>query len=884
MLNLRIPRLRARRLPILAWLTLALASGAVGIYWWRVEAFYEQLHDEALAQINLRAVELADSVAAHTETTIRSVDLALRHLRDEYAAGRDIDETIRTIRESFPPNAIVQVAVIAPDGYLRKTSVGRSERTYLGDREHFRAHLDTPDDRLFISHPVLGRASGVWSIQFTRPIRHNGEFAGVMVLSLAPQYLADGHQQIEQSGLNVVSLFRTDGSYLVRTPRLLEAMGKRLPADRPFLRSDAPAQGTFRTTAAFDTIARTYAWHRLNNYPVVVNVGLDENVSLARLHADIDRSHFRTAIGSAIVLLLAGVVSHLLHRAARQQEALVASERRHRSFFEKNASVKLVIDPQDGRIVDANPAAIRYYGYPRETLLELRMSDLDRLAPEQDRLAMLRALREERTFFTARHRLANGSARDVEVYSGPVDMDGGTMLYAIVHDVTARRELECRLAESEDLHRNLFMTVADGITVMSRDGNVAAWNEAALAILGVNAVDIRSRGYQMYDAAGTPLALTDYPSSRAARGEFVDHQLYSVQHLDGKRVWITVSSRPLHVGSATQGAAAVLSFSDITKLVDAEESLRVAESVFEVAGEGIVVTDAENRIIAVNPAFTVLTGYTQAEVVGKRPSVLASGIHDEAFYTSLWQHLERDGRWEGEISNRRKDGRLYISWLRINVVPERLGHGKRYVGLFSDVTDRKREADAVWRQANFDPLTGLANRKRLEDRLQQAIARAHRNQTSVAVLFIDLDRFKPINDEYGHAAGDELLRQVARRLENCLRDEDTVARLGGDEFIAVLPDLQITDIPGRVAEKIVSVLNEPHRLGTHVVDVSCSIGLSLFPTDGDTPDKLIAAADAAMYSAKQAGRGTWQVTQARPAATPAVIKALGSDDSPAARR
>lgn len=849
---------RLKRLTTLYTLTAVLAVGAVGIYWWRLDAFHEQLRSEALAQLDLRAVELAGAIAAHTETTIRSVDLALRHVRDEYAAGRDIEGDVRAIRESFPADTIVQVAVIDADGYLQKTSIGNFERTYLGDREHFRAHLDTPDDNLFISHPVLGRASGIWTIQFTRPLRRHGQFAGVVVLSVSPQYFADSHQQIEQSGRNVVSLLRTDGSYLVRTPRLLDAMGKRLPPNRPFLRADAAPQGTFRIAAAFDTIPRTYAWRRLLSYPVVINVGLDEGIQLENLQADIERTRVRAAVGSAIVLLLAGVVSLLLFRAARQQQALIASEQRHRSFFEKNVSVKLVIDPEDGRIVDANPAAIRYYGYPRELLLGRYMHELNGLSAEEDSQETRKALLEERMFFNFRHRLADGEVRDVEVYSGPVDVDGKKMLYSIVHDVTARRELETRLAASEDLHRKLFMTVADGITVMDRKGGVAAWNEAALSILGVDIEGMRSRGYLMYTADGTQLALSDYPSSRAARGEFVDHQLYSVQHLDGRRLWITVSSRPLHVSGETGSTAAVLSFSDITKLVEAEESLRVAESVFEVASEGIIVTDAENRIIAVNPAFTVLTGYERSEVVGRKPSVLASGIHDASFYRNMWQHLERDGRWEGEISNRRKDGRLYISWLRINLVPERLGRGKRYVGLFSDITDRKREADAVWRQANFDALTGLANRKLLEDRIQQAIARAHRNLTSVAVLFIDLDRFKPINDKYGHATGDELLRQVARRLENCLRDEDTVARLGGDEFIAVLPDLQIADFPNRVAEKIVSVLSEPHRLGAHIVDVSCSVGVSLFPTDGDTPGKLIASADAAMYGAKQAGRGTWQ--------------------------
>ena len=343
---------------------------------------------------------------AHTETTIRGVDLALRHVRDEYAAGRDIEGDVRAIRESFPADTIVQVAVIDADGYLKKSSIGAFERTYLGDREHFRAHLDSPDDTLFISHPVLGRASGLWTIQFTRPIRRHGEFAGVMVLSIAPQYFAESHQQIEQSGRNVVSLFRTDGSYLVRTPKLLEAMGKRLPAGRPFLRADAAPQGSFRVAAAFDTVPRTYAWRRLLNYPVVINIGLDEESPLARLQTDIERTRVRAAVGSAIVLLLAGVVSLLLFRAARQQQALIASEQRHRSFFEKNASIKLVIDPEDGRIVDANPAAIRYYGYPRDLLLGRYMHELNGLSPDQDHQETRKALHEERMSFNFRHRLA----------------------------------------------------------------------------------------------------------------------------------------------------------------------------------------------------------------------------------------------------------------------------------------------------------------------------------------------------------------------------------------------------------------------------------------------------------------------------------------------
>jgi diguanylate cyclase (GGDEF)-like protein/PAS domain S-box-containing protein len=355
-----------------------------------------------------------------------------------------------------------------------------------------------------------------------------------------------------------------------------------------------------------------------------------------------------------------------------------------------------------------------------------------------------------------------------------------------------------------------------------------------------------------------PLPVEAYPTMRAARGERLDHAQFGILRPDGTRAWVSVSSRPFRTEGRTDGDAAVLSFSDITALVEAEESLRLAQSVFEVAGEGILVTDADNRIIAVNPAFTVLTGYSAADVLGRTPDLLASGLHDAAFYAAMWQRLVQDGHWEGEISNRRKDGRIYVEWLRITVIPERPGHGRRYVALFSDITDRKREAEVVWHQANFDDLTGLPNRKLLEDRIQRAIALAHRKHTKVAVLFIDLDRFKPVNDTYGYAAGDDLLHQVARRLENCLRDEDTVARIGGDEFIAVLPDLRIAEAPAKAAEKIVTVLSEPFRVGDDFVEISCSIGIALFPGDADNADALIARADAAMYAAKQSGRATWR--------------------------
>ena len=852
----RLESLPTARLRLLAGLTTAISILILAIYWWRLDVSSQALRQDALDQVTLRSNELAGAVAAQTEATLRTVDFALRHLRDEYVNGHDLESDIRTIYESFPANSINQIGFVNADGYLVWSSVGVNGRIYLGDREHIKVHLNSRDDQLFISNPVLGRASGAWSIQFSRPVRNKGKLLGVLVLSLSPQYLAEGHRDMALRETDVISLFRQDGAYLSRTPNLMEALGKSVASDRPFLQANAPAQGVFRTEASFDKIDRTYAWRRLQNYPIIVNIGITESAALAAVQQEIDRNWRHTRIGSGLILLLSLGISLLLLRAAKQQQALVNSESRHRAFFQRNTSVKLLIDPASGQIMDANPAAINYYGYG-PALVGMKITDINCLPPEEVRAEMERAKSEQRIYFNFRHRLASGSERHVEVYSGPVEVDGKPLLFSIIHDVTPRHELEQRLIASEEHHRKLIQAMAEGVILIDGQGAISAWNSAALDILGVDGDSLQAHKIIARDSTGELLPIKDHPSVRTLRGEYLDHVPFCVEKSDGSQTWINVTSRPLSPdGKPDDGA--VVSFSDISKLVEAEASLRLSKSVFDAAGEGILVTDADNKIITVNPAFTQITGYKAEEVIGGTPSLLASGLQDKSFYINMWQRLTKDGHWEGEISNRRKDGRVYIEWLRISVIPEQNGHGRRYVAIFSDITDRKREAQLIWHQANFDELTNLPNRKLLEDRLQRALAQAHRKRTTVAVLFIDLDRFKPVNDQYGHAAGDELLQQVARRLEHCLRDEDTVARIGGDEFVVVLPDLRMADLPVKVAEKIVAVLSEPFRIGEHFVEISCSIGISLFPRDADNAEKLLSSADAAMYGAKDAGRGTWQ--------------------------
>ena len=290
------------------------------------------------------------------------------------------------------------------------------------------------------------------------------------------------------------------------------------------------------------------------------------------------------------------------------------------------------------------------------------------------------------------------------------------------------------------------------------------------------------------------------------------------------------------------------------RIHDDDESLRVAKTAFDAAAEGILVTDADNRIVLANPAFTRITGYAADEVIGKTPAVFSSGLHDREFYERMWQIIDETGGWEGEVTNRHKDGRLYVEWLKIATIAKDNPRERRHVAVISDITLKKQEEERVWRHANFDELTGLPTRRLALDRLHQAIGLAERNRHHAAVMFIDLDDFKPVNDRYGHQAGDELLKQVASRMVFTLRDEDTVARLGGDEFVVLLPSVRSADDAVMVAEKLLAAVSTPFDIDGASVRISASIGVALYPEDGQTPEALIDNADVAMYRAKQAGR------------------------------
>ncbi len=297
---------------------------------------------------------------------------------------------------------------------------------------------------------------------------------------------------------------------------------------------------------------------------------------------------------------------------------------------------------------------------------------------------------------------------------------------------------------------------------------------------------------------------------------------------------------------------------DITERKQAETDLMLAKNIIENANEGVVVTDLEGIITDVNEAYESITGYARDEVVGKTPAVNKSGRHDRAFYQAMWNSIHEKGYWQGEIWDRRKGGEVYPKWLSINTVRDEKGKPSNYVGIFSDITTKKATEEQLERLAYYDSLTNLPNRLLFRDRLGQEIAAARRHASRVVLFFIDLDRFKYVNDTLGHAAGDELLQVVANRIKWCVRESDTVSRLGGDEFTVIIPEVDHVDQVSVIAQKIIDDLRRPIALRGQEVQIGASVGVSMFPDDGEDIDRLSRHADMALYKAKDEGRNNFQ--------------------------
>ncbi|CAH0224183.1 bifunctional diguanylate cyclase/phosphodiesterase [Pseudomonas brassicacearum] len=541
-----------------------------------------------------------------------------------------------------------------------------------------------------------------------------------------------------------------------------------------------------------------------------------------------------------------------ISEAKRTEEALRLSEQKFASVFRQCPDILVIARLLDGCLLEVNKAFEEQVGLSAAEVVgrnatELNIWGIQGVGPALLQRLQAGSIRNLEMPF----RRSNGQVFTGLISAEPFDLDTTPALVVVVRDISQLKETQQQLQTSEEKFAKAFHASPDGLLLSRQsDGLLIEVNEGFSRITGFNSalsVDRSTLDLGIWVNLNERKQMLDL----LKRDGFVRDFSCHIRRNDGQIRLCEVSSRPLPIGDED----CMLTIArDITERHLMQEKLQQAATVFESTAEGVLITDTQQHISAVNRAFTEITGYSETEALGHTPRLLASGLHDSAFYAAMWHQLTAEGHWQGEISNRRKNGELYPSWLTISAVRNRDRQITHFVAVFADISSLKHAQARLDYQAHHDPLTGLPNRTLFESRLLAALNSQQENGGQGAVLFLDLDRFKHINDSLGHPVGDLLLKGIAVRLREQLRDIDTVARLGGDEFIILLPGLQQPSDAEHIAQKLLNCFAAPFQAGEHEFFISASIGTSLYPQDGCDVATLVKNADAAMYRSKAKGR------------------------------
>ena len=534
------------------------------------------------------------------------------------------------------------------------------------------------------------------------------------------------------------------------------------------------------------------------------------------------------------------------------EDALRLSEQKFASVFEQCPDILLIARHSDGVLLEVNEAFEEQIGLsPGEvigrTATELNLWGNEGMGPKLlERLHQGGIRNLEMTF-----RRSNGQLFTGLTSAETFELDGTPALVVAVRDISQLKQTQQQLQTSEEKFAKAFHASPDGLLLSRQsDGLLLEVNEGFCRLTGYDfnpPIDQTSFDLGIWVDLNERKRLID----QLGRDGFVRDFSCHLRRSDGQIRLCELSARPLPIG----GVDCMLTIArDITERHLMQEKLQLAATVFENTAEGVLITDTDQRISAVNRAFSEITGYSEIEALGQTPRLLASGQHDSAFYAAMWHQLTAEGHWQGEIYNKRKNGELYPGWLTISAVRNNERAITHFVAVFADISSLKHAQAKLDYQAHHDPLTGLPNRALFENRLQAVLTCSQVSNRQGAVLFLDLDRFKHINDSLGHPVGDLLLKGIAQRLKEQVRDVDTVARLGGDEFIILLPGLHKPSDAQAIANKLLACFVAPFQAGEHEFFTSASIGTSLYPQDGTDVATLIRNADAAMYRSKAKGR------------------------------
>lgn len=545
--------------------------------------------------------------------------------------------------------------------------------------------------------------------------------------------------------------------------------------------------------------------------------------------------------------------------------SLVQSEARFRALFERSPDPIWILRPS-GVCTDANAAALKVFGFQNlETLHRIKANDISPIFQSDGQLTTIKAQAILETAlakgvhrFEWLHKRADGTIFPSENTLCTVTLSGEPMLYAVVRDISDRKEAEEALLTQKALLLDIVDNAPSLIYVYDIEGKLRLCNRMFEQAAGFTFEELEGKSRESYLPIEEARILQKNDRKVLSTGGILRFE----DQLDNNGKMHTYLTTKCVLRGVDGQPTGILGIStDITEIKQNTEQLRLAGIVLDNTADGVIITNARGHILSVNAAFTKISGFSADESIGLKPNILISDKQDNAFYRDIRQNLKLTGFWRGELWNRRKDGELYPEWLTINTVYNDTGKVINYVAVFSDMSAINQSQSDLERMSHYDPVTALPNRSLFHERLQHSLDLSQSYNQALAVVVLDLDGFKTVNDSLGHSMGDLLLQQAATRFLSCVRSEDTVSRLGGDEFALILNNLTHPTDAIIIAKKLLLSLQEPFDLKGTSTLLTASIGISVAPHDSETPEQLVKQADTAMYGAKEGGRNDYRFYQ-----------------------
>jgi len=717
-----------------------------------------------------------------------------------------------------------------------------------------------------------------------RPVNYGVDFYGDALFS---------HQRVIDQGQDVVERFRAASlkgwHYALEHPEeIADRIASDLPRTTPVFGGDLKDYNRFQIShvtslAMFPIVelgnVNPLRWLRMNqmladagvikrDIDIRANIGYDPEAMNRAQDAKFNKALQRGSAVGAGALLITLFFVWLLRRQVKRATQALRLKHQEVLLSQESLSITLhsigdavIATDAMGRVTRLNATAQRLTGWPLDDAVGLSLTEVFHIVNAETKEKVPNpvelVMAQGRVVGLANHTVLiarDGKWHHISDSAAPIRNAVGDIVGVVLvfSDVTAQYKADEALRHSESQYRALVSVIPDMIFTNRREGEFVSVHASDEQLLLTPAATFLGRNVaEVLPAAIAEPFLSAFASALDSQSGQVVNYMRNVGGLDRYFEARVVPATDDSVISIVR---------DVTERYLAQESMRISAIAFE-SQEGILVTNKHNRILRVNGALCAMTGFLTEELVGQDPKVMSSGQHDGAFYEAMWTAVVQQHVWHGEVCNRRKDGELYPAWLAITAVKNDHGEVTHYVGTYSDISERKAAEEQIQRLAFYDSLTGLPNRRLLMDRLGHALASGERHDQRGALLFVDLDDFKTINDTKGHDQGDLLLEQVAERLRTCVRDGDTVARLGGDEFVVMLEHLNADAVVAAeqaetVGKKILTTLGRIYQLDGHPCRSTPSIGITLFADQNESVEELLKRADMAMYEAKAAGRNT----------------------------